>query len=160
MTKPYTHFVIAAIFTGLTIGSSLALESGGLRPLRLLGIFFALFALVFFSTPPFTLRKYGEIKRGESFLDTQVVVEKGLLGIVRHPQYLGYIFLLITFMLLAQRQRTTLFGLLGTLFFYLHTKQEEVYCLTRFGADYQAYMRRVPRLNIFSGLVRWRRRNK
>lgn len=160
MTKPYTHFIIAAIFTGLTIGSSLALESGDLRPLRLMGVFFALLALVFFSLPPFTLRKYGQIKSGESFLDTQVVVEKGLFSIVRHPQYLGYIFLLITFMLLAQHWLTTLCGLLGTLFFYLHVKQEEIYCLTRFGADYQAYMQRVPRLNIFSGLFRWRRRNK
>ena len=158
MKKPYARFVLAAIFTGLTIGTSLSFGSGDLRPVRLLGAFFALLALIFFVTPPFILRKHGEIKTGESFLDTQAVVDVGLFSIVRHPQYLGYIFLLITFMLLSQRWLPTGFGVLGGLFFYLHILQEEEYCLARFGNEYQSYMQRVPRLNLFIGFYRWLRR--
>ena len=159
-SKPYVRFIIAAIFTGLTIGSNLAFDSGDVRSLRFLGVFFALLALTFFAAPPFILRKHGEIKTGESFLDTQVVVDAGLFGIVRHPQYLGYIFLLITFMLLAQHWLTSLFGVLAIIFFYLHILQEEKYCLTKFGTAYQTYMQRVPRLNLVLGIYRTLRRKE
>lgn len=90
MKKPYKDFLVAAVFTGLLIGSSLLLPSGSYHPLRLMGAFFALLALVLFTPPFLLLRKHGQIKEGETFLDTQVVVDAGLYSIVRHPQYLGY----------------------------------------------------------------------
>ena len=154
MKKPYGRFIIAAIFTGLTIGFGLQLGSGDLRSLRLLGAFFALLALIFFMSPPFILRKYGQVRDGETFLDTHVVVDVSLFSIVRHPQYLGYIFLILTFMLLTQHWLTTLFGLAALLFFYLHILQEEDYCLAHLGDDYQDYMQRVPRLNLIAGILR------
>ena len=154
MTKPYGRFFIAAIVTGALIGTTLLLGSGDSRPLRMLGAFFALLALGFFIPPFFILRKYGEIKEGETFLDTQVVVKAGIYQIVRHPQYLGYIFLTFTFMLLSQHWLTTLFGVGAALFFYLHILQEEEYCLARFGNDYREYMQLVPRLNVVSGVFR------
>jgi protein-S-isoprenylcysteine O-methyltransferase Ste14 len=153
-SKPYRHYLIAACFTGTLIGTTLLLGSGDSRPLRMLGAFFALLALVFFIAPPFILQKHGEIKEGESFLDTQIVVDTGLFAIVRHPQYLGYIFLVITFMLLSQHWLTGIFGLGAVIFFYLHILQEEKYCLARFGGNYQEYMQRVPRLNFVAGIFR------
>ena len=155
MKKPYGRFLVAAILTGLLIGSSLLLPSGELRLLRLWGVFFALLAIAFFTTPFFLLRKHGQIREGKTFLDTQVVVDAGLYSIVRHPQYLGYIFLVISFMLRAQYWLTTFFGTGALLFFYLHILQEEAYCLAKFGDQYRAYMQRVPRLNMIVGTAHW-----
>lgn len=154
MKKPYSRFLIAAIFTGLLIGSSLLLGSGDYRPLRLLGAFFALLAIALFIPPFLLLRKYGQVKEGETFLDTQAAVDTGLYSIVRHPQYLGYIFLVLAFMLLTQHWLTTVFGTGALLFFYLHILQEEEYCLARFGDEYRDYKQRVPRLNVITGIFR------
>ncbi len=154
MTKPYRRFFVAAIFTGALIGTTLLLGSGDSRPLRLLGAFFALLAVALFIPPFLLLRKHGEIKEGETFLDTQVVVEAGLYGFIRHPQYLGYIFLVFTFMLLSQRWLTTLFGIGAVFFFYQHILQEEDYCLVMFEGEYRDYMQRVPRLNVIAGIIR------
>lgn len=158
MKKPYSRFFIASIFTGLLIGVSLLLPNGKLNFLRIFGAFFALLSLGFFISPPFTLRKYGKIREGESFLDTQVVVDQGLFGIVRHPQYLGYLFLVVSFMLRTQDWLTTFFGTGALVFFYLHILQEEAYCLAKFGGDYQEFMQRVPRLNVLAGIFRYLKR--
>ncbi len=158
MKKPFGYFLVAAIFTGLFIGTSLLLPDGNSRPWRLVGAFFALLAIALFTPPFLLLRKHGEIKEGETFLDTQVVVDAGLYSIVRHPQYLGYILLVLSFMLRAQDWLTTLFGAGALIFFYLHILQEEAYCLARFGDEYRAYMQRVPRLNVIAGIIRFSKR--
>jgi len=153
--KPYGYFFVAAIFTGLLIGTTLLFGSRDSRSFRMLGAFFALLVLGFFIPPFLILRKHGKIKENETFLDTQVVVDVGLYQLVRHPQYLGYIFLVLTFMLLSQTWLTTIFGLAAILFFYLHILQEEKYCLARFDEEYQQYKQRVPRLNLLLGIMRW-----
>ena len=82
------------------------------------------------------------------------MVERGPYAIVRHPQYLGYILLVLGIVLLSQHPLTVLLGVIAVGSLYVYTVLEERHCERRIGADYRAYLRRVPRFNFLLGLVR------
>lgn len=91
-------------------------------------------------------------------MDTTVVVDRGLYGWVRHPQYLAYILFMVAFSLLAQHLWVTLCAGLTVLFLDLTAVMEERECASRWGLAYREYLERVPRFNLLAGAARrWRR---
>jgi protein-S-isoprenylcysteine O-methyltransferase Ste14 len=108
--------------------------------------------------PIFTFRKHGGVAKGNSYLQTTQLVDTGIYGIVRHPQYLAGILLSLSLMLIAPHWSVILLGVLTSAINYVNTFSEERACIEKFGAAYKTYMSRVPRLNIFLGLLRWFRR--
>jgi protein-S-isoprenylcysteine O-methyltransferase Ste14 len=50
-------------------------------------------------------------------------------------------------------------GLLGAGALYWSAVEDEKALLERFGDEYRAYMRRVPRMNVMLGLIRLQRRH-
>jgi len=72
------------------------------------------------------------------------LVDNGIYGLVRHPQYLGGILALFVTTLLWYPH--WLFGLC--------TKKEEEYLVEKFGNSYEAYMKKIPRMNILVGIIR------
>jgi protein-S-isoprenylcysteine O-methyltransferase Ste14 len=50
--------------------------------------------------------------------------------------------------------------ILGAVILYWSTREEERRLIAQFGSDYQAYMQRVPRMNLILGVVRLYRRQK
>ena len=136
------------------------LERGSSRILSGLGIACLLLAPVLFIPPFLLLKKHGQVDDGRPFFETKVAVDRGLYAVVRHPQYLGYIFLVVGFMLLSQRFITILLGAIAVFFFYLYTIREEDSCGRQFGSAYQAYCKRVPRFNAVSGMIRYLERQR
>lgn len=120
--------------------------------LKVAGIISLLLAIIFMFLPFYLLKKYGNPEKGKSYLYTQEVVDKGLYSVVRHPQYLGYIFLVLGFMLIDQNWINFTIGTVIIILLYLQAKAEEKYCLKRFGKRYVQYMKRVPRFNLLLGL--------
>ena len=129
-------------------------EGGNSPILKILGITSLMLALVFMVPPFFLLKKYGHPPDGAPFYETTTLVDRGVYGIVRHPQYLGYILLVLGFVALSQNPLTTIIGASASILFFLQALQEEEYCSRQLGAEYEAYAERVPRFNFVLGLIR------
>jgi protein-S-isoprenylcysteine O-methyltransferase Ste14 len=52
--------------------------------------------------PIYTLRRKGGVAKGESYVQTTELVDSGIYGIVRHPQYLAGVLMNLALALIAQ----------------------------------------------------------
>jgi len=107
--------------------------------------------------PIFTFRKMGRVK-GRGYIHTTVLVDKGVYGIVRHPQYLAGVLISIALPMIAQNWLVAIFGLVAMVIYYFDTFVEEKSDIEKFGDEYRRYMQSVPRLNFILGIARLARR--
>ncbi len=134
--------------------ADLVVERGTNGALRLAGVVVLLLAPFFFVPPFFLLKKHGRAEAGQGFFCTTRVVDRGVYGVVRHPQYAGYALLAIGFAMRTQNIITWALAAVAVAFFYLQALIEERFCARQLGAEYAAYMKRVPRFNFVVGLLR------
>ena len=127
-------------------GDSLVARAAGLITLAL--------ACAFFFPPLFLFQRHGGAGAGQHPMQTNVVVDRGLYAIVRHPQYLGYILLVLGFICLFQNLVIGALGALAIALFYGQAVREERYCIQKFGQEYEDYAQRVPRFNFILGIIR------
>jgi len=137
-----------------TVGSSLFLRQPGTPALRIVAVLCGVAAVLLMLLPIATLKKYGDVEPGGSYMDTTRVVDRGLFALIRHPQYLGYALFCLTFALLSQHWIVTGIGVLGIACFYLHARAEDQAMVAKFGRVYREYMSRVPRFSVLRGI--WR----
>jgi protein-S-isoprenylcysteine O-methyltransferase Ste14 len=109
--------------------------------------------------PIFSFRRRGSVK-GRGYIHTTVLVNKGIYGVVRHPQYLAGILISVALPMITQKWPVAVIGLFDTVLYYLNTFEEEKGCVGKFGEEYKHYMNRVPRLNFVLGIVRRIRRTR
>ena len=116
-------------------------------------------AIPFAALPFFHLAKYGQPKPGDAFFATTRVANEGIYSLVRHPQYLGYMLLVVGFASIDPHP--VALGLAGAAvaFFYVQCVSEERFCSEVLGEEYRLYMKRVPRINVLLGLYRSVRRS-
>ena len=152
--QPQLFSWIAGALTIVVLVLAVFLGSGDLVVLRKIGAGVLIVAGVFIFLPFVMLRRHGKPLEGKSYMDTTVVVDRGVYAIVRHPQYLGYIMLNLGFMFLLQSPLALSLGVLAIVFFFVHTIQEDRYCAAKFGEKWRDYSRRVPRLNAALGICR------
>ena len=69
------------------------LEKGDNQILRVIGLVNLVIAVAFIFPPFYQLKKYGKLRPGGTYMNSTVVADRGLYAILRHPQYLGYIFI-------------------------------------------------------------------
>lgn len=114
---------------------------------------------VFGWLPIFTFKKWGGVAKGKSYIETSVLVERGVYAIVRHPQYLAGILIGLALPLISQHWLVAIPGVVVICITYLDTFEEEKESIEKFGDAYRGYMRRVPRLNFLLGMTRlaWRK---
>ena len=91
---------------------------------------------------------------------TTVVVESGTYGIVRHPQFLGVVLMACASILVSQYWLFVLIGvpLIVSMFKWVQLAEENL--IAKFGDDYRRYMRKVPRINLFLGILRLVKRRR
>jgi protein-S-isoprenylcysteine O-methyltransferase Ste14 len=104
--------------------------------------------------PVFEFRKKGGVKRGQSYVHTTKLVDTGIYSVVRHPQYVTFIMWAISGMLLFQHWIVILRGLPIIPLTYIDLFKEDKACVERFGEDYKAYIKKVPRANFLLGIIR------
>lgn len=111
--------------------------------------------------PILTFMRRGGVPRGKSYVQTTLLVDRGIYALVRHPQG-GTAWLLINLgvMLVAWHWSSPLLGLPSMLLAYADTFKADQSCVEKFGPAYERYMERVPRVNPLAGLVRWLRRRR
>ena len=159
--QPQLFGWIAGAFTIVLLVLAVFVGSGELVVLRKIGAGVLIVAGVFIFLPFVMLRRHGKPLEGKSYMDTTVVVDRGVYAIVRHPQYLGYIMFNLGFTFLLQSPLVLLLGFLAIVFFIVHTIQEDRYCAAKFGENWRDYSCRVSRLNFLAGIVRLlRKRSK
>jgi protein-S-isoprenylcysteine O-methyltransferase Ste14/ubiquinone/menaquinone biosynthesis C-methylase UbiE len=99
--------------------------------------------------------RHGGVPKGKSFVHTTKLVETGIYAVVRHPQYLGGILsIFITTLLWYPHWLFAVLGITGALVVYWSTLDEDKRLIEHYCATYIDYMRRVPRMNIITGIIR------
>lgn len=123
--------------------------------LVILGSVIWVFGMVLVITPIIMFPRHGGVPEGKSFVNTTQLVDKGIYAVVRHPQYTGGVYsIFITTALWYPHWLFVLLGMIGTVIIYMSCREEDQRLIQQFGSEYIAYMRRVPRMNIFLGIMR------
>jgi protein-S-isoprenylcysteine O-methyltransferase Ste14 len=147
--------VLTVAIVGQVILSFLLYNAAGNTTVRNVGWVILWISAVFGVLPIPTMRKWGQVPKGKSYMETTALVDRGVYAIVRHPQYLAGILLGIGMPLVAQHWAVAVLAPVVVLVSYSDTFQEEKWCLEKFGAQYEAYRQRVPRVNFITGSARY-----
>jgi len=99
---------------------------------------------MFFILSVFTLRRKG----------TGNVVNSGIYGIVRHPMYLGGMVMFFSHIFLGQNWIVVISTIVAIVCCYLIILSADRRNIEKFGDNYKLYMKRVPRTNFLSGIIR------
>ena len=115
---------------------------------------YAFSGLVFGWLPVIEFRRKGGVKRGKSYIHTTKLVDTGIYSVVRHPQYVAFILWAIAGMLLFQHWIVVLLGIPIVPLTYIDLIRADKDAIEKFGDDYKAYMKKVPRANFMLGIIR------
>jgi len=158
--QPLVADMLATVCAVALLGSSALVEVDEPAWLRALGVVMVLAAPVFVVLPFLHLRRFGRPAPGAPYYLTTRVVEEGIYGIVRHPQYLGYSLLLLGLAAIDPHPLLVGLALAAVVFLYVQCVLEERSWRAETGSTYAAYAERVPRLNVVLGLWRYARRRR
>jgi protein-S-isoprenylcysteine O-methyltransferase Ste14 len=103
----------------------------------------------------FRVKKKGGVPKGKSYMQTSILVDRGVYGIVRHPQYLAGMLMGIALPMISQHWAVAVLGIVSVAIYYINTYDEEASNIDKFGDQYREYMQRVPRVNFLLGFYRF-----
>lgn len=131
------------------------IEPGFLLPAFIAGWVVWAVGMVLVMAPIVLFPRRGGVPKGKSFVHTTRLVDSGIYAVVRHPQYLGGILsIFIATLLFYPHWLFAVLGVPGVVVLYLSARGEEKRLVQRFGANYLAYKKRVPRMNLILGVIR------
>ncbi len=110
--------------------------------------------IVFGMLPVIEFRRKGRVIKGKSYIHTTKLVDTGIYSIVRHPQYVTFVLWAIAGMLLFQHWIIILLGIPVIPLIYIDLIRADKKAIEKFGDDYKAYMKKVPRANFLLGIIR------
>jgi protein-S-isoprenylcysteine O-methyltransferase Ste14 len=90
----------------------------------------------------------------DSTKDDEPLMKSGLYGYVRHPLYIGWIFLSLSLALISQIWLNALLSVLIIPQVVFVMRLEEKRNLEKFSNEYPQYQREVPMVNVFAGIRR------
>lgn len=150
--------VLTLAAVGQVVLCFLLYRENGNETVRYVGWAIICLSALFGWLPIFTFRRLGRVPRGRSYMETTVLVDRGVYALVRHPQYLAGVLLGVALSLVAQHWLVGVLGAIVAIMSYAGTYPEEEELRQKFGAQYEEYTRRVPRMNFIRGMVRLFRR--
>jgi len=156
--KRRANILLGIILTIAAVGqivlSVVLYNSEGIDWLENAGWVVLAISAIFGWLPILTFRIKGGVPKKKSYMQTTKVVDSGIYGIVRHPQYLAGVIMSIAMPMIAQHWLVAVFGAVAILIYYLDTFSEEKSSIEKFDYAYQRYMERVPRMNFLLGIAR------
>ena len=126
--------------------------------LRNIGWVILWISAVFGWLPIYTFKKWGRVPKGKSYVNTTVLVDRGLYSIIRHPQYFAGILIGLGLTLVAQLWFVGVLGAVVIIICYADMFEAEKSALEQYGDAYKRYMGSVPRMNVLLGIYRRLRR--
>ena len=118
------------------------------------------FGIVFGMLPVVELRRKGRVRKGKSYVHTTKLVDTGIYSIVRHPQFVTFVLWAIAGMLLFQHWIIIILGVPIIPLTYIDLIRADKAAIEKFGDDYKAYIKGVPRANFVLGIIRHLRHRK
>ena len=110
--------------------------------------------VIFGALPVIEFRRKGRVRKGKSYIHTTKLVDTGIYSIVRHPQFVTFILWAIAGMLLFQHWIIIILGVPIIPLTYFDLIRADKDAIEKFGDDYKAYMKKVPRSNFLIGIKR------
>jgi len=155
-------FTTLLFLSQIVVGIYLVSEVSQIEVLAYAGVGLYVFSgMVFGMLPVFEFRKKGGVQKGQSYIHTTKLVDTGIYSVVRHPQYVTFILFAIAGMLLFQHWIIILLGVPIIPLTYIDLIKADKDAIEKFGDDYEAYMKKVPRANFLLGIIRrFRKRGK
>jgi protein-S-isoprenylcysteine O-methyltransferase Ste14 len=154
-------FVSILFISQIIVGIYLLSDITQIEFLAYVGVaLYVLSGIVFGMLPVMEFRKKGRVRKGKSYIHTTQLVDTGIYSIVRHPQYVTFILWAIAGMLLFQHWIIILLGIPIIPLTYIDLIKADKDSIEKFGEDYKAYMKRVPRANFLLGIIRHLRHRK
>jgi protein-S-isoprenylcysteine O-methyltransferase Ste14 len=154
-------FTSLLFISQIIIGIYLLSEVSQIEILAYIGVGLYVFSGIVFGMLPVTeFRKKGGVKKGKSYIHTTKLVDTGIYSIVRHPQYVTFILWAFAGMLLFQHWIIIILGIPIIPLTYIDLIKADKDSIEKFGDDYKAYMKRVPRGNFLLGIIRLLRDRK
>ena len=145
----------------IVVGLYLLSEVSQIEILAYAGVaLYCVSGIVFGMLPVFEFRKKGGVQKGQSYIHTTKLVDTGIYSVVRHPQYVTFIMWAIAGMLLFQHWIIILLGIPIFPLTYIDLIKADRDAIEKFGDNYKAYMKKVPRANFLLGIVRRFRENE
>lgn len=136
------HLVFIALYVLLLLLTIFFYNYSALSTLLYLGWTLLLIGIVFLFWSNLLRKSQG------GFVDT------GLYALVRHPEFLGHILIILALILLTQFWVSLLTGFILVMLLYIAMIEEERRNLEKFGDLYEEYMKNVPRINLLSGIIK------
>ena len=126
--------------------------------LRIIGLILYIPAVLLLASAFIILRRKGKPK--DVWEQTTVIIDSGVLRIVRHPLYLGVAIWAVGLMLVFQSVLSTVLGTATIFCYWMASKKEDQFNINKFGDEYKNYMRNVPGWNFIKGLWILRKPNR
>ena len=145
--------LLGILFVGLIVVCVLYYNWSNVDSILYLGWSIFFISLVLMSIMRREFIKKGESKGGR-WLNTTKVVDTGIYSIIRHPQYLSFILVIIALILISHHWLSPILGIPIICYLYWCMKWEEQGNIEKFGEEYRKYMERVPRANFIVGMIR------
>jgi protein-S-isoprenylcysteine O-methyltransferase Ste14 len=153
--ETYAHIGIAVFFTSLFFN----LEGIGkfditnVLWIEIVGFLFFIPSTFLIISSFITFNRGGEAKT--RFLNPSsptALVNTGILGIVRHPIYLGFAVWSFALIFVFQSILSLILGIIAIYCLWMASKKEDEFNMKKFGKDYNEYMKKVPMWNVLKGL--------
>jgi protein-S-isoprenylcysteine O-methyltransferase Ste14 len=149
-----SHILLTFTSVGQILAAGLTYRQPVNTALRNSGWIILWIAGLFGLLPVLTFKILGKVKKGESYVHTNRLVDRGVYSIVRHPQYLAGILISIGLGMIAPGWINSILGIANIAQYYSGTFEEEERLIAKFGQEYSAYQKKVPRLNPILGLIK------
>ncbi len=120
----------------------------------ILGWIIWIFGLILAFSPNIIFKRRGGVVKGKSYIHTTKLVNEGIYGLIRHPQYTGGIVIAFSMCLIVQISITYILAIIAMVTAYLSMIFEEKRLVIKFGSQYENYKTEVPRVNLLIGLTR------
>lgn len=113
-----------------------------------------IFGLILAFSPNIVFKKRGGVSKGKSYIHTTKLVNDGIYGLIRHPQYTGGVVIAFSMCLILQTPLTYILAIIAMVTAYLSMVFEEKRLIIKFGSQNENYKTEVPRINLLLGLIR------
>jgi len=139
----------------IIVGIYLLSEVSQIEILAYIGVgLYVVSGVAFGWLPVIEFRKKGGVRKGKNYINTTKLVDTGIYSIVRHPQYVTFILWAISGILLFQHWIVVLLAIPIVPLTYVDLIKADRDAIEKFGDDYKAYMKKVPRANFLLGILR------
>lgn len=113
-----------------------------------------IFGIILAFSPNIVFKKRGGVSKGKSYIHTTILVNDGIYGLIRHPQYTGGMVIAFSICLLVQTPLSYILAIIAMVTTYLSMVFEEKRLIIKFGSQYENYKTEIPRVNLLIGLIR------